>query len=444
MRRAAKFLCCGWPVLWLAAGFAQAQPQLFPPPEFESGYRMPVATTPTGRAFWLQYLDLGVLAAGLGVAVWLVYKQRSRRGVFWLSLFSLAYFGFYRQGCICPIGSPQNIVYGLFHPDYAVPVTVIGFFALPLVVALFFGRAFCAGVCPQGALQDFFLLKPLKVPAWLEHGLGVVPYLFLGAGVLFAATGTGFVICRYDPFVPLFRRSGGFPILATGIALLVLAMFVGRPYCRFLCPYGALLKLAGSVSKWRVRVTPDRCTQCSLCAQSCPYGALREPSPVVSAVPDPKERRRLGWLLLLLVALVAAGAWAGAGLAPVAARLHPTVALAELYARQRQHPVVYGVMTPEALGLARVAQQPEVFLAGAATLRGRFQLATLLFGAWFGLVAGLKLVALALRPQRSDFEPDRGACLACARCFSACPNERVRLGLPGADELPGADPAPAN
>ncbi len=429
MRRISKFGWLGGLLLLLLGGVARAQ-LLFPPPEFESGYRMPVTTTPPGRALWLQYLDVGVLAACLAVAVWLIYRPRSRRGIFWLSLFSLAYFGFYRKGCICPIGSPQNIAYGLLHPSYSVPVTVVAFFALPLIVALFFGRAFCAGVCPQGALQDFFLIKPIKVPAFLEHGLGLIPYLFLGAGIAYAATGTGFVICRYDPFVPIFRLSGSFFLLAAGVSFLLIGMFVGRPYCRFLCPYGALLKLGSLVSRWRVRVTPETCTQCRLCEHSCPFGALREPAPPGAPAPIPGERRTLGWLLVLLPVLIIAGALAGRALSPVAARLHPTVALAELYARQQQHPVVYGVMTPEALALARMAEQPGTVLEAAADLRGRFRLATAIFGAWFGLVVGIKLILLSLRVSRTDFEPDPGACFACARCFSSCPSERVRRGLP--------------
>jgi O-antigen ligase len=42
-------------------------------------------------------------------------------------------------------------------------------------------------VCPHGALQDLVLLKPVKVPAWLEQALSVLPYIYLGAGVMFAA-----------------------------------------------------------------------------------------------------------------------------------------------------------------------------------------------------------------------------------------------------------------
>jgi ferredoxin len=93
-------------------------------------------------------------------------------------------------------------------------------------------------------------------------------------------------------------------------------------------------------------------------------------------------------------------------------------------------------MTPETLSLQRAAENPEAVMTAAADLRHRFDLACLLFGGWIGLVIGIKLVALSVRPSRTDYEPDRGACFECARCFTACPNERVRLGLMPAAEIP--------
>jgi len=170
-----------------------------------------------------------------------------------------------------------------------VPLFVLAFFLLPLVFALFFGRTYCAAVCPHGAIQDLVVVKPVTVPRWLDQSLGVLPYAFLGAGLLFAATGSTFIICRWDPFVPIFRRNGGMTILLAGAAFLLLGMFVGRPYCRFACPYGALLKLASKVSRWRVRITPGLCTQCKLCEKSCPFGAIREPS---IAKPEPTDVAR--------------------------------------------------------------------------------------------------------------------------------------------------------
>ncbi len=404
--------------------------QRFPPPDFtETGHELPITATPPARAEWLHYLDVGVLAGALGVAVWLIHKQRSRRGLFWLGIFSVAYFGFYRLGCVCAIGAPQNIILGLCDPGYAVPLTVVAFFALPLIVALFAGRAFCAGVCPHGALQDFVLVKPIKVPAWLEHALGVLPFVFLGFGLAFAATGTGFPICRYDPIVPIFRLNGPGLLILLAALTLVLGMFVGRPYCRFLCPYGALLRVTSLVSKWRVRVTPDMCTQCQLCATSCPFGAMREPSP---GTVEPKflapDRRRLGWMLALLPMLIAGGAWLGGQLAVPMAKWNPTVELAERHLVQQGNPVDYGVMTPEALSLERAAHDPETLLQSATQTRERFWLACVLFGGWVGLVIGVKLVSLSIRTRRTDFEPDRGACYACARCFRSCPQELERLG----------------
>src|SRR5215471_4195722 len=193
--------------LWLLLGVllvqgarAFAEPR-FPPPDFsETHHELPLTSTPPAREFWLQYVDIAVLAACRGMATWLVYRQRSRRGLLWLGLFSLLYFGFWRKGCVCSIGSPQNVALGLFDASCAVPLTVTAFFALPLVVALFAGRTFCAAVCPHGALQDLVLLKPRKLPAWLEHALGLFPFIFLGAGVWLATTGSIFLFCQYDPF----------------------------------------------------------------------------------------------------------------------------------------------------------------------------------------------------------------------------------------------------
>lgn len=437
------FVAMFWLVVcWVGASAGHGE-QRFPPPEFESGYQLPITQTQAPRTLGMQYVDTAVFLAALGLATYLVHTRRSRRGLVALSLFSAVYFGFYRKGCICAIGAPQNVILALFDPTYALPFTVAVFFLAPIVVSLFAGRTFCAAVCPHGALQDLVLLKPVKVPLWLEQGLSVVPYLFLGAGLAFAATGSAFVICRYDPIVPLFRRTGSFALVAAGIVLLLIGMFVGRPYCRFLCPYGAILRLAALASKWRVRITPDFCTQCRLCEESCPYGAIREPTtaPANPQVLAP-DRRRLGWLLLLLPVLVAGGGWLSAKLSVPLSKLHPTVSLAEKFADPKKPVTAPNPPTPDSLALGRAERDPQLLLTSAVEIRRRFVLSGWLFGGWAGLVVGAKLIGLSLRPARTDFEPDRGACVACARCFLSCPNERVRVGLLPASAIP-AGPAPA-
>ena len=197
------------------------------------------------------------------------------------------------------------------------------------------GGRFCAGVCPHGALQDLVLLKPVKVPPWLEQALSVLPYIYLGAGVLFAATGSAFIICQYDPFVPIFRMNGRTLMVLSGAALLLLGVFVGRPYCRFLCPYGALLKLGAIVAKWRVRVTPDYCTQCRLVRGVLPVrrDARAGSQPEPARKPWPKTAGAWRWLLVLLPVLLAGGGWLGWRFSAPASRLHPTVSLAEQLVR---------------------------------------------------------------------------------------------------------------
>ncbi|MGB9602381.1 MAG: 4Fe-4S binding protein, partial [Limisphaerales bacterium] len=174
----------------------------FPPPDFEPGtYTMPTPTKPPARAYYWEFIDMFLLVAVLSLASYFALRLRSRRHLFWLTLFSIFYFGFIRQGCVCPIGSIQNVTLALFNNNYAVPVSVMFFFLMPLVFTLFFGRTFCAAVCPLGAIQDIVVWKPIKIKPWIENALRIIPFVYLGLAVLFAATGSAFLICEYDPFI---------------------------------------------------------------------------------------------------------------------------------------------------------------------------------------------------------------------------------------------------
>ena len=80
------------------------------------------------------------------------------------------------------------------------------------------------------------------------------------------------------PFSQTFQtwlETGAAWLLMVGGAFLMAGIFVGRPYCRWLCPYGALLS-AFSRYAWRpFSITPDRELDCGLCQSACPYGAIR-------------------------------------------------------------------------------------------------------------------------------------------------------------------------
>jgi NosR/NirI family transcriptional regulator, nitrous oxide reductase regulator len=429
----------------------------FPPPELDpSTYKMPATTTPPARAHIMDYVDVALLFGTLALASYLVLVKRLRKWIFWLMLFSLGYFGFVRKGCICPIGSIQDVTLALFNPGYAVPISVVIFFLLPLVFTVFFGRGFCAGVCPLGAAQDLMLWKSVTVKPWLEQALGLIPYIYLGLAVLFAATSSAFVICEWDPFVAFFRRSGSITMLLLGAGFLVLAMFVGRPYCRFLCPYGAILSVLSRISKWNVVLTPDDCIQCQICEVACPYGAIAQPSeseqkaaaakagcevpPSGGAKDGPAVlgKRALVLAICILPILVFAGGWLGGKLSVPLSKMNRTVQLAERIAAEDA-----GKITAVAAGVTldkteknnqnaskafrQTGSPSSELFAQALSKRGEFLTGGWLLGAFIGLVIGGKLVALASPQKRSIYEPDRATCLACGRCYSYCPKELVRI-----------------
>jgi NAD-dependent dihydropyrimidine dehydrogenase PreA subunit len=241
------------------------------------GYKTPAVQKPLPRFWWLEVLDVVLLGAAMGASIWIVVTRRRRRWLVGLSVASLAYFGFYREGCICPIGSIQNVTVALADPSYSIPMVAIAVFFLPLVVAIFYGRAFCGGVCPLGAMQELVVLKPLRVPRRLDQALGLLKYAYLALAIVFAlkpALGRDFLICRFDPFVGFFRFTGTPYMLAIGGAFLVGGMFVGRPYCRYLCPYGGLLSWTSRLAGRGVTITPDKELDCGLCTEACPYGAI--------------------------------------------------------------------------------------------------------------------------------------------------------------------------
>ena len=404
----------------------------FPPPDFDQGYTLPGTGTPSPRAEVMAWIDTGMLVLALILASWLAIGKRSRKGLFVVMLACLAYFGFYREGCVCPIGAIQNVTLALFDGDYVLSPFVIAFFLLPLLATLFFGRSFCAAVCPLGAIQDLMLLRAVPVPRPLREALGLLAWIYLGLAVWLAATGAAFVICQYDPFVGIFRLSATWNMTVLGVVFLLLSIFVGRPYCRFLCPYGALLRLMSLLSRWRVKITPAECVDCRLCGESCPFDAIDAPSGAGpgrssgarSVRPDSRDRKRLVAILVGTLILAGAGFLLGGRMGDPFSRMHPEVRLAE-----RLHLEETGGAEgrTEASRAFRNLGLPlsEAYLAAQDT-REDFVLGGRLFGVFVGLLVGFKLLGLSRASRREGYEANRAGCLACGRCFDACPVELER------------------
>ncbi|MCF8457515.1 MAG: 4Fe-4S binding protein [Bacteroidales bacterium] len=405
--------------LFLISITSFSQQQRFPKPEFDTGYEQPNTTTPEPRALALEFIDVFILMSVMALAAWFVFKSRSRRGILFLSIFSLAYFGFYREGCICSIGSIQNIALSFFDPAYSVSLPTLAFFILPLLVTLFFGRLFCGSACPLGVIQDLVIIKPIEIPRWLQKSLGLFPYIYLGIAVLYAATGTDFIICRFDPFVGIFRMSAEFHIIVLGIAFLLIGLFVARPYCRFVCPYSVLLNWVSRFSWKHLSITPSKCIQCKLCTNSCPFDAIDFPTDEKLKLNSKSNQRDFALYALLVPVWMIVFGFAVSRAHSFLAQANSTVYLAELLIEQPE--LISESDNLDIETFRSSGKTLDQLVEEARVIQHEFYTGSWILGIFLGLVIGVLLMNQFRFRKRKDYEANKADCLSCGRCMDYCP-----------------------
>lgn len=403
------------------AGITQAQNR-FPKPDFESGYQYPEHHYALPSETVWMWLDIVLLVALMGVVAWAAYKRRTRMPILAVSVVSVAYFGFFRSGCVCSIGSIQNIALAVADPTYQLPLSVLLLFLLPIVFAFLFGRVFCAGVCPFGALQELVNIKNYRISKAITTTLEVIPWLYLIFAILYAATRSSFIICRFDPFIGIFRLGGDVGLLLFGALLLVMSVFTGRPFCRFLCPYGALLSLFSSVSIWKIRLTGKECINCELCHNACPVDAIKPP--YSNKVKESRQQgvRRLLIYFFILPLMTVAGAVLLRSASADLSRANKEVHLYDLVVQQEAEPQDELSLELEAFyGQGRTLEE---LTATYEQVQADFKLYSTIAGAFIGFVIGLTLINLSVKRTRKQYAIDRAACVACGKCFSYCPQNQ--------------------
>lgn len=405
--------------LWHSVMYAQER---FPRPEFESGYVYPEMQMPLQRAVAWEYIDVAVLIAALSLTAWLAIRKRSRQGLIWMAVFSMAYFGFFREGCICSVGSVQNVSLALFNADYSIPITALAFFLIPLVFALFFGRVFCAGVCPLGAIQELTGIRPVKLPKTVEAVMTSIPFVYLALAVLFSAMKSEFIICRYDPFIGIYRLDAPYTMIIFGVLLLIAGIFLNRPYCRYLCPYGVLLGIFSRFAGRHLTITPAECTNCRLCEEdACPYDAII-PSNEGQLKEDPaRSRRRFIAYLLLIPVFATAGGFLFHTMAPGLSRIHRDVRLAREMRIEQETGVP--AISKAAVAFRETGETNEQLFAKEMGIINRFRKSAPWAGIFLGLSLGISLLSLTVVRTRTEYKPHQGKCYSCGRCFRYCPVE---------------------
>ena len=155
-----------------------------------------------------------------------------------------------------------------------------------LAIAVLFRKAFCSWLCPVGTISEYlwragrkFFRRNFQLPLWLDIPLRALKYLLLGFFAWAVSTMSADAIAAFmrSPYgviadvkmLNFFRFIGETGIIV--LALLMLAsLFVQNFWCRYLCPYGALLGLASLFSPLRIRRDASACVDCAKCAKACP------------------------------------------------------------------------------------------------------------------------------------------------------------------------------
>ena len=189
----------------------------------------------------------------------------------------------------CPIGSFQAVITSRTNKF---TFYVIGFL---LLFGALFGRLVCGWLCPFGLVQD--LLHKIPFPKKLRRlpGDRVLKYLkyviLVGFVIVLPLTVLDIVgqgqpwFCKY--ICPSGTLFAGIPLIASNpplraalgwlftwkaailVVLLVLSVAVYRPFCRYLCPLGAIYGLFNPIALYRFRIDAEKCTQCGACWQAC-------------------------------------------------------------------------------------------------------------------------------------------------------------------------------
>lgn len=188
----------------------------------------------------------------------------------------------------CPIGSLQA---ALVASDQKLPFYIVGTI---LAFGALFGRTICGWLCPFGLIQDLLdkiPLPKLKKGSWsrvLSWGKYLVLFglVIIAPFVLLFTTGVGTpAFCAWlcpagtlGAGIPLISANPGLQMMVGAlfnwklfvlVALVLISLFIYRPFCRFLCPLGALYSFFNRFALLRYKVDEDRCIGCSACLDVC-------------------------------------------------------------------------------------------------------------------------------------------------------------------------------
>jgi len=188
-----------------------------------------------------------------------------------------------------PIAGMMNAKYFFLtgHVPAIHPAAMVLFLAFVLM-SLFLKKAFCSWLCPVGTFSEYLWKigsrifgRNLRLPKWADISLRGLKYLLLGLFVFVIGTMSSEAILDFmsTPYgliadvkmLNFFRDIGQTAAIVIGL-LVLLSMLVKNFWCRYACPYGALMGIASLLSPTKIRRDAEACIDCGKCSKACPSG----------------------------------------------------------------------------------------------------------------------------------------------------------------------------
>ncbi len=186
---------------------------------------------------------------------------------------------------------------------YAHPAGLFIFLAI-ILVSFVFGKAFCSWLCPVGFISELIgdfgervykklFKRRIHLWRWIDYPLRSLKYLLLGFlfysvfYLMSTMAVQAFLDSPYNIAADLkmyyFFADISQSALIIIAVLFVLSILIRNFWCRFICPYGAMLGIVSFLSPNKIKRNPVSCIDCGLCAKACPsYIKVDEVKTVIS------------------------------------------------------------------------------------------------------------------------------------------------------------------
>ena len=189
----------------------------------------------------------------------------------------------------CPIGAMQAVI-GSW--NFRMAFYVAGFLVF---VGALMGRFVCGWLCPFGLIQDLLHKIPFVKKISIFRGDRLLRKLKYVIFLVFVILLPMFVVDMLGQGAPYFCKlicpagtlEGGIPLVllnsamrtAVGwlyawknvllVVIVLLSVVIYRPFCKYICPLGAVYSVFNPIAVFRYRVDKEACTHCGACAKAC-------------------------------------------------------------------------------------------------------------------------------------------------------------------------------